>query len=164
MAGRAQLTSDGLRFYLEAVENAFGGAVDYAMLIKHYGSVPEAEVRYSPAQCTGVAPRRVCGNPDEKHISTSYVERNNLTLRMGNRRFTRLTNAFSKRWINHAHAIALHFFYYNFCRVHQTIKTTPAVAAGVADRIWTVADLVALLEAEEMKLENGFRINKEDRT
>jgi hypothetical protein len=104
------------------------------------------------------------GKPDEAHISTSYVERQNLTIRMRNRRFTRLTNAFSKKWANHAHAIALHFFHYNFIRIHQTLGKTPAMAAGVADKTWTVADLVALLEREEALRENGGRINRADRT
>lgn len=137
---RTQVTTDGLNLYLEAVENAFGGFVDFAQLIKIYGADPAAERRYSPAICIGAEPRQICGNPDPVHISTSYAERSNLTIRMSNRRFTRLTNAFSKKWRNHEHAIALHFFHYNWCRKHQTLKTTPAIAAGLTDRVWTVAD------------------------
>lgn len=161
---RAQITSDGLNLYTEAIEGAFGSEVDYAMLVKHYGAEQAGPARYSPPKCTGCSRRKMAGNPDPKHVSTSYIERQNLTLRMQNRRFTRLTNAFSKKWTNHAHAIALHYFFYNFCRKHKTLGTTPAVAAGVADREWTVADLVKLLEAEELKLENGGRINRQDRS
>jgi IS1 family transposase len=149
LANRVQLTSDGHRPYLQAVDAAFGGEVDYAMLIKHYGSPPQSETRYSPAVCTGAEKKPVSGNPDNKHISTSYVERSNLTMRMHMRRFTRLTDAFSKKVENHAAAIALHTFYYNFVRIHQTLKVTPAMAAGVTDKLWGMDDLVAMLEQWE---------------
>jgi IS1 family transposase len=163
--GRVQLTSDGHRPYLQAVDAAFGDDVDYAMLIKHYGSPPQAETRYSPAVCTGAEKKPVSGNPDSKHISTSYVERSNLTMRMHMRRFTRLTNAFSKKVENHAAAIALHTMYYNFVRIHQTLKVTPAMAAGVTDKLWEMEDLVAMLEQWELanfKPEYNFVVRKYD--
>ena len=141
-----QLTSDGYKVYLTAVEDAFGADIDYAMLVKHYGNTPEGEKRYSPAFCTGATQKAITGNPDAKHISTSYVERQNLTMRMGMRRFTRLTNAFSKKIDNHRYAIAMHYMYYNFVRIHQTLRTTPAMAAGVTDRLWDIEDMVALLD------------------
>lgn len=145
---RVQLTTDGLKAYLVAVEDAFGSNIDYATLQKLYGRNPkEDENRYSPAVCTGIRVDKVQGHPDPKHISTSYVERQNLTMRMSMRRFTRLTNAFSKKVENLAHAVALHFMYYNFCRVHQTIKTTPAVASGLADHVWTLDEIVGLLDS-----------------
>jgi IS1 family transposase len=146
LAHRVQLTTDGHRPYLEAVEEAFGADIDYAMLIKLYGPDPQAERRYSPPTCIGAETHIVQGDPHPDHISTSYVERQNLTMRMGMRRFTRLTNAFRKKLENLAAAVALHYCYYNFVRVHQTLKTTPAVAAGVADHEWTLAELVALLD------------------
>lgn len=145
-----QLTSDGHKPYLQAVESAFGGRVDYAILHKIYGAVPEtAKGRYSPAECIGIKKHRVEGYPDPKHISTSFVERQNLTMRMHMRRFTRLTNAFSKKLENHSYAVALHFMFYNFVRIHQTLRVTPAMAAGVTDRLWEISDIVALIEAEE---------------
>src|SRR3990170_4463429 len=145
---RVQLTTDGYKAYLMAVDDAFGSDIDYATLQKLYGKNPkEDETRYSPAVCTGIKIDKVQGNPDPKHISTSYVERQNLTMRMSMRRFTRLTNAFSKKVENLGHAVALHFMYYNFCRVHKTLKTTPAVAAGVADHEWSIAEVVNLLES-----------------
>jgi IS1 family transposase len=150
LANRVQLTSDGHKPYLEAVEDAFGEHVDYAMLIKHYGSPPQSETRYSPAVCTGAEKKPKIGNPDSKHISTSYVERQNLTMRMHMRRFTRLTNAFSKKVENHAAAIALHTMYYNFVRIHQTLKVTPAMAAGVTTKLWEVSDIVEVLEQWEL--------------
>ncbi len=146
LANRVQLTSDGLKVYLDAVEDAFGADVDYAMLVKHYGAEPDAEKRYSPAKCTGTTKLPMTGTPNIKHISTSYVERQNLTMRMGMRRFTRLTNAFSKKIDNHRHSVALHFMYYNFVRIHQTLRTTPAMAAGVTDKLWEISDMVALLD------------------
>lgn len=150
LATRVQLTSDGHRAYLEAVEGAFGGDVDYAQLVKLYGAAPEsAKGRYSPAECIGARKERIEGSPDPKHVSTSYAERQNLTMRMHMRRFTRLTNAFSKKVENHAHAVALHFMYYNFVRVHGKLRTSPAMAAGVTDRLWEVADIVALVEKAE---------------
>lgn len=150
LANRVQLTSDGHRAYLEAVEGAFGGDVDYAQLVKLYGAAPEnAKGRYSPAECTGAIKTRIEGNPDPKHVSTSYAERQNLNMRMHMRRFTRLTNAFSKKVENHAHAVALFATYYNFVRIHKTLRVTPAMAAGVSDRLWEIGDIVALVEAQE---------------
>ncbi|MDS3860098.1 IS1 family transposase [Thermosynechococcaceae cyanobacterium BACA0444] len=143
---KVQLTTDGHKAYLEAVESAFGGSIDYAMLIKLFGTPTEGDVRYSPSVCTGTRTQVIVGQPDAKYIGTSYVERQNLTMRMGMRRFTRLTNAFSKKVENLEHAVALHFMYYNFVRVHQTLKTTPAVAAGIADYVWSIAEIVSLLE------------------
>lgn len=148
LANRVQLTTDGHRVYLDAVENAFGPEIDYAMLVKLYGNDAEAETRYSPAQCMGCHSVGIMGRPDPKHISTSYVERQNLTMRMMMRRFTRLTNGFSKKVENHAWAIALHYMHYNFCRIHQTLRVTPAMAAGVSDHVWDVADIAALLESK----------------
>lgn len=150
LANRVQITSDGLRCYVVAVEEAFGADVDFAQLQKQYGVPADVERRYSPAVCTGVETRVVQGNPDPKHINTSYIERQNLTLRMGNRRFTRLTNAFSKKLANHIHALSLHYCFYNFARPHKTLKgETPAMAAGLTDRVWTVGDVAALVEAKD---------------
>jgi len=145
LAGRVQLTTDGHKAYLEAVEDAFGADVDYAMLIKLYGEVPPGEARYSPAKCTGAKKEWINGLPDERHVSTSFVERQNLTMRMSMRRFTRLTNGFSKKVENHEHAVALHFMHYNFCRVHQTLRVTPAMEAGLSDHVWSLEELVALI-------------------
>ncbi len=142
---RFQLTTDGHTAYLEAVEDAFGNDIDYAMLVKLYGKERETEARYSPAVCTGTKLQIVEGFPDKKHISTSYVERQNLTMRMGMRRFTRLTNAFSKKVENLQYALALHFMHYNFCRIHKTLGMTPAMAAGLADHSWAIAEIVSLL-------------------
>ncbi len=137
---------------LVAVEDAFGADVDYATLQKLYGkSQVESETRYSPAQCIGIRMATITGDPDPDHISTSYVERQNLTMRMQMRRFTRLTNGFSKKIQNHAAALALYFMYYNFCRVHQTLRVTPAMEASVSDHVWTVEEMVGLLEAVEPK-------------
>jgi IS1 family transposase len=149
LATRVQLTTDGHRPYLEAVEGAFGSEVDYAMLVKLYGADQEGETRYSPAACLGARKDVISGTPDKKHISTSYVERQNLTMRMHMRRFTRLTNAFSKKLENHIAAISLHFMYYNFVRIHQTLRVSPAMAAGVTSRIWDVDDIVRVLEIAE---------------
>jgi IS1 family transposase len=149
LAGRVQITTDGLKAYVEAIDWAFGGQVDYAMLVKLYGPSPEGPRRYSPAECIGARKELIQGNPDPDHVSTSYAERNNLNVRMHQRRMTRLTNAFSKKVENHAHAMALHFLYYNFVRIHKTLKITPAMAAGVTDRLWEVADMVSVLEAWE---------------
>ena len=151
LATRVQLTTDGLQSYLGAVEDAFGADVDYSQLIKLYGAEPEGEKRYSPAKCLGAVPKPVTGNPDPKHISTSYVERQNLTMRMGMRRFTRLTNAFSKKAENLAYSVALHFMYYNFCRIHKTLRVTPAMEAGLTDRLWEISDIVDLVEAAAPK-------------
>ena len=146
LANRVQLTSDGHKPYLEAVEQSFGADIDYAMLIKHYGEPTGALGRYSPGECTGVDLRRVEGRPDIAHVSTSYAERANLTLRMGSRRFTRLTNAFSKKVENHAHSVAIHTMHYNFVRIHQTLRCTPAMAAGVTGSLWELTDMVKVLE------------------
>lgn len=144
--GRVQVTTDSHRAYLEAVEGAFGMDVDHAMLHKVYGAPSDEEMRrYSPATCIGCDMKVISGNPDPKHVSTSYVERQNLTMRMSMRRFTRLTNGFSKKVDNHRHAVALYFAYYNFCRVHQTLRVTPAMEAGLTDHVWTIEELVSLL-------------------
>lgn len=147
LANRVQLTTDGLRLYINAVQAAFGDGIDYVILHKVYGLPQGNETRYSPPQCIGCETRPVSGNPDPAHVSTSYVERQNLTMRMKMRRFTRLTNAFSKKIENHECAVALHFMHYNFGRVHQTLKTTPAMAAGVADHRWTIEEIVRLADA-----------------
>ena len=145
LANRVQLSTDGLRLYLEAVEDAFGTAVDYAQLVKIYGESPEGQRRYSPAECIGTRQIPVTGNPDPAHISTSYIERVNLTMRMSMRRFTRLTNGFSKKVANLEAAFALFAMHYNFCRIHKTLRVTPAMAAGIADHPWEIEELVALL-------------------
>jgi IS1 family transposase len=149
LANRVQLTSDGHRAYLEAVEGAFGADIDYAQLVKLYGESPEAEKRYSPAVCIGAHKNPIEGNPDPKYISTSYAERQNLNVRMHTRRFTRLTNAFSKKIENHAHSVALFAMYYNFVRIHKALRTTPAMAANVTKRLWEIGDIVDVLEAWE---------------
>ncbi len=149
---RIQITTDGHRAYAEAVEGAFGMEVDYAMLIKLYGAPSDQpDTRYSPAQCIGIRTGVLSGNPDSQHISTSFVERQNLNLRMGVRRFTRLTNAFSKKFENHCHMVAIYHAYYNFCRVHQTLRVTPAMEAGIANHVWSLEELVGLLESAEAK-------------
>jgi len=142
LANRVQLTSDGHKAYLEAVEGAFGSNIDYAMLVKVYGPAPEGERGYSPTECIGAVKHRVEGNPDPKHVSTSFSERQNLSMRMGNCRMTRLTNAFSKKAANHAHMMAIYFMHYNFVRIHQTLKVTPAMAAWVTVKLWEMADLI----------------------
>ncbi len=150
LRNRVQLTTDGLSAYLRAVDNALDGEIDYAQLIKIYGNDPDVQdKRYSPAICTEITPRVISGSPNPEQISTSYIERQNLTMRMSMRRFTRLTNGFSKKVENLAAAVSLHFMHYNFCRVHTTLGTTPAVAAGVADHVWPLAELIGLLEAAE---------------
>jgi IS1 family transposase len=146
LKNRVQLTADGHKSYLAAVEDAFGADVDFATLQKLYGADPDAEKRYSPAKCIGIKCDVVSGDPDPKHISTSYVERQNLTMRMHMRRFTRLTNAFSKKAENHFYAVAIHFMWYNFAKIHQTLRITPAMQAGVTDRVWDAEDIVRLLE------------------
>jgi hypothetical protein len=147
---RVQLTTDGLKHYIVAVDEAFGTDVDYAMLQKIYGTDLEYEGRskYSPAICIGAEKKEINGTPKSRHISTSFVERNNLTMRMGMRRFTRLTNAFSKKIDNLACAVALHFMHYNFCRVHQSLGTSPAVAAGVTKKLWQIEDIIELLDVK----------------
>jgi IS1 family transposase len=152
LANRVQLTSDGHKAYLEAVKAAFGADIDYAQLLKIYGSAPEnAKGRYSPAECTAARKERIECNPDSAHVSTSYVERNNLTMRMHMRRFPRLAIAFSKKVENHSYAVALHMMYYNFVRVQSKLRMPPAMAAGISDRLWEVADIVTLVEADEAK-------------
>jgi IS1 family transposase len=147
LANRVQLTSDGHKAYLEAVEGAFGSDIDYAMLVKVYGTAPDsAKGRYSPAECVGARKERIEGDPDPKHVSTSYAERQNLTMRMHMRRFTRLTNAFSKKIENHAYMIALYTVWYNFIKMHKTLRMTPAMAAGVTDKLWSMDDLVAMMD------------------
>ena len=145
--GRVQITTDGHKAYLEAVEDAFGADVDYAQLHKIYGASLETETRYSPAVCIGCDMKAVSGNPDPKHVSTSFVERQNLTMRMHMRRFTRLTNGFSKKIDNHAYAVALHFMYCNFVRIHQTLRVTPAMEAGLSDHVWELSELIATCDS-----------------
>lgn len=148
LANRVQMTTDGHRAYLEAIEGAFGADVDYAQLVKIYGASPDSSKgRYSPADCTGIKKTPIEGNPDEKHINTSYVERMNLNIRMGNRRFTRLTNAFSKKIDNHLHMLSLYFCYYNFCRTHKSLRVTPAMEAGISDTAHNMDWIVGLVDA-----------------
>jgi len=142
---RVQLTTDGHKMYLKAVDDAFGEEVDFSQLVKVYGKSQDSEVRYSPPHCIGIKAKEVQGYPEPKHISTSYVERQNLTMRMNMRRFTRLTNAFSKKAENLGYAVALHFMYYNFCRIHQSLRITPAMKAKVTDHLWEIEDIVNLL-------------------
>lgn len=154
IVGRVQLTTDGHKAYLSAVEEAFGDDADYTMLVKLYGSAPDgqggtAERKYSPGECVGIRKITISGKPDPAHVSTSYVERHNLTMRMCMRRFTRLTNAFSKKLANHEHSLALYFAYYNFVRVHKSLRTSPAMAAGISDRLWSMEDLVRLTDQHE---------------
>jgi len=153
ITNRVQLTTDGHSAYLSAVEEAFGADIDYAQLVKLYGTSPEAmRGRYSPAECIGARKQDVTGNPDPAHVSTSYVERANLTMRMAMRRFTRLTNAFSKKFANHCHMVALYATWYNFIKQHKTLKgITPAMAAGVSDKLWSMEDVVALIDARAAK-------------
>jgi IS1 family transposase len=152
LANRVQLTTDGHAAYLRGVEGAFGMDVDYAMLVKIYGASPEsAKGRYSPAECIGAKPVPVMGSPDPAHISTSYVERSNLSIRMGNRRFTRLTNAFSKKIDNHLYMLALYFTFYNFCRIHKTLRVTPAMAAGVDSTVHDMDWIVGMIDAAAQK-------------
>ena len=149
LANRVQITADGHKPYLVAVDAAFGSDVDFAQLIKIYGELAEGQKRYSPADCIGTKKSKVIGNPDMCCVSTSFVERQNLTMRMSIRRFTRLTNAFSKKIENHAHSVALHYMHYNFVRIHKTLRVSPAMAAGVTDRLWTIGDIVSLVEKAE---------------
>jgi IS1 family transposase len=145
LANRVQLTTDGHRVYLDAVERAFGSSADYAMLVKLYGNDGEAETRYSPAECIGALATPIIGDPDKRYISTSCVERQNLTMRMSMRRFTRLTNGFSKKVENHQHMLALYFMYYHFVRIHQSLRVTPAMAAGISGHVWDLSEIVNLL-------------------
>jgi IS1 family transposase len=152
LANRVQLTTDGHSAYLSAVEEALGANIDYSMLIKLYGeppASPEAARRYSPSECIGTRKNKVTGNPDPKHVSTSYVERANLTMRMAMRRFTRLTNAFSKKLENHANMVALYALWYNFVRIHKTLRTSPAMEVGIESRLWSMEDIARLIERQE---------------
>ena len=147
LANRVQLTTDGLKTYLSAVEDAFGDDVDYAMLVKVYGEAPEeTEKRYSPPECIGARKRAVTGKPDRDMVSTSHVERSNLSFRMHMRRFTRLTNAHSKKFENHCHMVALYTVWYNFARINSAVRMAPAMAAGISDRLWDMADIVKLID------------------
>jgi len=158
LVNRVQLTTDGHAMYLSAVEDAFAGAIDFAQLVKIYGAAPEGpEVRYSPAACLGAQKHAVTGCPDAAHVSTSYVERANLTIRMSVRRFTRLTNAFSKKVENHTAAVGLFYAHYNLCRIHRSLRVTPAMAAGIADHVWSVEELVALLPEVEPKKRGPYK-------
>lgn len=152
LANRVQMTTDGHKAYLEAIEGSFGADIDYAQLIKVYGNAPETfKGRYSPADCTGIVKRTVEGQPDEKRISTSFVERQNLTMRMQMRRFTRLTNAFSKKFENHMHMVALYTVWYNFIRIHKTLRITPAMEAGLSKTVWDMEDLVRIMDERAPK-------------
>ena len=158
LSNRIQLTTDGLKYYFHAVAEYFNDDVDYAMLQKIYGGTVDESgpsVRYSPAKCLGCERKAMIGRPDPEHISTSFVERQNLSVRKNIRRYTRLTNAFSRKIENHSAAVALYYFSYNFVKIHRSLRTTPAMAAGVTDRLWEVSDLAALLEAEERGLERA---------
>jgi hypothetical protein len=156
IVGRPQITTDAHKPYLKAVEEAFGADCDYAQLHKIYGASTPDESRYSPATCIGCDMKTVMGDPDPEHVSTSYVERQNLTMRMSMRRFTRLTNGFSKKLENHGHAVALYFMHYNFCRVHKTLRVTPAMEAGLTDHVWSLLDVVNLLESKALSVANNF--------
>jgi IS1 family transposase len=160
LASRVQVTSDGHRAYLEAVEAGFGADVDYAQLVKLYGEVPHPAGRYSPAQIQGTKTFCCTGDPDPKHISTSYVERQNLTMRMSMRQFTRLSNGFSKKAENHAHSVAIHFMHYNFVRIHQSLRVTPAMAAGVTTKLWSVTDMVRIIEHQEDMRSGALKVGE----
>ena len=149
LANRVQLTTDGHKMYLDAVESAFGSEVDFAQLVKIYKSVPSSETRYSPAKYVGAEKTEITGKPDIKHVSTSHVERQNLNMRMGMRRFTRLTNAFSKKLENHYHALSLYFMFYNFVRIHKTLSVTPAMESKIADHVWSMEDIVNLMDEKK---------------
>jgi IS1 family transposase len=157
---RVQLTTDGHGAYLRAVEGAFGMDVDYAMLVKQYGPAPDSARRYSPPECIGAEKKPIMGDPDEAHISTSYVERSNLSIRMGNRRFTRLTNAFSKKIDNHIFMLALYFTFYNFCRIHKTLRVTPAMQAGLSDTVHDMDWVVGMMDAVAAKPKRPARYNQ----
>lgn len=160
LANRVQLTTDGHKAYIDAVDGAFGNDIDYAMLVKHYSNPSEgkqAQKRYSPSKFVSADKRRITGDPEIKHVSTSYVERQNLTMRMHMRRFTRLTNSFSKKLENHMHAISLYFMFYNFCKIHKTLRVTPAMEAGIANRVWDIIDVVGLIPEEEPKKRGTYK-------
>lgn len=151
LSNRVQLTTDGHKMYLEAVEDAFGKDIDFSQLVKIYGQSPEGQRRYSSPVCIGAIKERINGNPENDKISTSYVERQNLTMRMNMHRFTRLTNGFSKKVENHGHALALYFMYYNFCRVHKTLRVTPAMEAKVTDHVWEIGEIIDLLKQDSIQ-------------
>ena len=156
LANRVQLTTDGHKAYLIAVEEAFGADVDYAQLVKMYGTAPEnLKGKYSPAECTGIKKTPITGTPVKSLVSTSYVERTNLTIRMQNRRFTRLTNAFSKKLVNHIHAFSLFAMHYNYCKIHKTLRVTPAMEAGLTDHVWTHEEIIGLLKEKEQPKKRG---------
>ncbi|MGB8682930.1 MAG: IS1 family transposase [Candidatus Binatus sp.] len=155
LINRVQLTTDGFHCYLDAVDAAFGQQIDYAMLVKMYGTDPMGERNYSPSICLSAESRIIRGNPDREHINTSYVERQNLNIRMGVRRFTRLTNVFSKKVENHIHALSIYFMHYNFVRIHQTIRCSPAMEAGVTDRLWSLADMVRIVDELKVTQKTG---------
>ena len=158
LASRVQLTTDGHKAYLTAVEDAFAGDVDFAQLVKIYGPVPTSDQRrYSPAGFTGADKTVICGKPDIDHVSTSHVERQNLTMRMSMRRFTRLSNGFSKKIENLEHAVALHFMYYNFGRIHKTLRVTPAMEAGISDHVWTLEEIAGLVQEAEPKKRGPYK-------
>ena len=160
LENRIQLTTDGHKAYINAVDDAFGADVDFAQLVKMYGTLGQQKHdsrRYSPAEFTGSEKRVVTGKPNIKNVSTSYVERQNLTMRMHMRRFTRLTNAFSKKLDNHMHAISLYFMFYNFCKIHSSLRVTPAMAAGITDHVWDVIDIVGLIPEEEPKKRGTYK-------
>ena len=162
LSNRIQLTTDGHRMYVEAVERAFAGDIDYAMLVKHYGDdARSVDRKYSPSAFVSAEKKRINGDPDDAHVSTSYVERQNLTMRMSCRRFTRLTNAFSKKVENHAHAVALHFMYYNFGRIHKTLRVTPAMEAGVAKHVWSLAEIAALVPEPVAKKRGPYKLRSQ---
>jgi len=151
IVGRPQITTDAHKPYLRAVEEAFGADADFATMHKIFGApTGDDQRRYSPATCIGCDMKVVSGDPDPEHVSTSYVERQNLTMRMSMRRFTRLTNGFSKKLENHGHAVALYFLHYNFCRVHKTLRVTPAMESGLADHVWTMEELISLIDCAAM--------------
>jgi IS1 family transposase len=149
LAHRVQLTTDGFRPYLEAVEGAFGADIDFAQLVKIYGQAPEGQRRYSPPECLGSVKKVIEGKPDKSKVSTSYVERNNGIIRQPCKRYARLTQAFSKKVENHALSVALHYMHYNFCRIHKSLRVTPAMAAGVTDHVWDMTEIAALIAAQE---------------
>jgi IS1 family transposase len=157
LSNHVRLSTDGHKPYLQAVEQAFDWAIDYAMIVKHYGSDVLGNGRYSPPVCTGARKQVVSGSPDRAHVSTSYVERQNLTMRMHMRRFTRLTNGFSKKVENHLHAVALHFMYYNFCKIHKTLRVTPAMEAGIASHVWSIEDLAKLIPELVAKKRGSYK-------
>jgi len=157
LANRVQITTDGLKVYLTAIDGAFRD-VDYAMLVKTYGEGPESpECKYSPSEFVCATKKPILGDPDEKHISTSFAERQNLTMRMSMRRFTRLTNGFSKKIENHIHAVSLHFMYYNFGRIHKTLRVTPAMQAGVSDHVWSLEEIAALVPEPAVKKRGPYK-------